>query len=69
MVDKISVIPVSNEMIDEMNTWWKYSANRWQTGSTKFWPVKPIEIGEYAVVEYTEGKSNVQVWDFGLRSR
>ncbi len=33
-------------------------------GLYKIWPTKPIEPGEYAVVEYTEGKVNVQVWDF-----
>ncbi len=30
----------------------------------KIWPTKPLEPGEYAVVEYTEGKVNLQVWDF-----
>ncbi len=33
-------------------------------GLFKIWPEKPIEPGEYAVVEYTEGKVNMQVWDF-----
>jgi len=30
----------------------------------KIWPTKPLEPGEYAVVEYTDGKVNIQVWDF-----
>ena len=33
-------------------------------GLYKIWPQKPIEPGEYAVVEFTEGKVNMQVWDF-----
>jgi hypothetical protein len=30
----------------------------------KIWPMKPLEPGEYAVVEFTEGKANIRVWDF-----
>jgi hypothetical protein len=32
----------------------------------KIWPEQPLEPGEYAVVEYTEGKVNVRVWDFAV---
>ncbi len=32
----------------------------------KIWPEKDLEPGEYAVVEYTEGKVNPQIWDFGI---
>ena len=32
----------------------------------KIWPQQPLEPGEYAVVEYTEGKGNTQIWDFGF---
>ena len=28
------------------------------------WPQKPLDPGEYAVVEYTKDKINMQVWDF-----
>ena len=30
----------------------------------KIWPQKALEPGEYAVIEYTEGKGNTQIWDF-----
>jgi len=33
-------------------------------GLFKIWPQKPLEPGEYALVEYTEDKINMQVWDF-----
>lgn len=32
----------------------------------KVWGEKPLEPGEYAVVEYTEGKINIRVWDFAI---
>jgi hypothetical protein len=36
-------------------------------GLYKIWPTKALEPGEYAVVEYTQGKGNVQTWDFAWR--
>lgn len=30
----------------------------------KIWPEKTLEPGEYALVEFTEGKVELQVWDF-----
>ena len=35
-------------------------------GLYKIWPQKPIEPGEYAVIQYTEGEGNTQAWDFRL---
>jgi hypothetical protein len=32
----------------------------------KIWPEQPLEPGEYALVEYTEGQVNVRVWEFGV---
>ena len=36
-------------------------------GLYKIWPAKPLEPGEYAVIEFSEGKLNVQVWDFAYK--
>jgi hypothetical protein len=33
-------------------------------GLYKIWPEKPLLAGQYAVVEYTEGKVNMKIWDF-----
>ena len=33
----------------------------------RIWPVKPVDPGEYAVIEYTEGKGNTQTWDFRVK--
>ena len=29
--------------------------------------MKPMDDGEYAVVQYTSGKTNMQVWDFAVK--
>ena len=33
----------------------------------KIWPEKDLDPGEYALIEYTEGKVNPQVWDFAVK--
>ena len=34
----------------------------------KIWPQEKLEPGEYAVVEYTANKLNIQVWDFAIKA-
>lgn len=63
VVEKLTIIPVANETQEEPNlveTFRQQVAD----GLFKIWPQKPLEPGEYAVVEYTDGKVNMQVWDF-----
>jgi hypothetical protein len=33
----------------------------------KIWPKDPLPPGEYAVIEYTQGKLTMQVWDFAVK--
>jgi hypothetical protein len=35
----------------------------------KIWPKQPLPPGEYAVVEFAEGKLNIQVWDFAIKAK
>ena len=63
VVEKLTIVPVTKENVEEPDlvaTFRKQVAD----GLFKIWPEKPLEPGEYAVVEYTEGKVNMQVWDF-----
>lgn len=63
VVEKITVMPITKEDQEEPDL---VEVFRQQVadGLFKIWPQKPLEPGEYAVVEYTEGKVNMQVWDF-----
>jgi hypothetical protein len=36
-------------------------------GLYKIWAKEPLRPGEYAVVQYTLGTLNIQVWDFGIK--
>jgi hypothetical protein len=66
IVEKLEVIPVSKEVIEtreEVDTFKK------QVGDLlfKIWPEQDLDPGEYALIQYTEGKVNPQVWDFGVK--
>jgi hypothetical protein len=63
IVENVTIVPVANENVEEPDI---VETFRKQVGDLvyKIWPSKPLEPGEYAVVEYTEGKMNMQVWDF-----
>jgi hypothetical protein len=66
IVENITYIPVSNEVVEEpamVDILRKQMAD----GLYKFWPKEKLPPGEYAVVEYTEGKLNMQVWDFAIK--
>ncbi len=61
-----SIVPVTKEIVEEHEL---IPVFRQQVheGLYKIWPEKPLAPGEYAVMEYTEGKANIQVWDFAYR--
>jgi hypothetical protein len=63
VVEKLTIVPVTKETVEEPDI---VDTFRKQVGDQvyKIWPQKPMDPGEYAVVEYTEGKVNMQVWDF-----
>jgi len=68
VVEKIQVVPVTNE---EVETFDSVDLFQHQVGDMvfKFWPLKPLAPGEYAVVQYTQGKVDTQVWDFTLSAK
>src|ERR1700680_5119766 len=63
VVENLTIQPVINEPQEE-RTLVEIFRQQVGDGLFKIWPQKPIEPGEYAVVEFTEGKVNMQVWDF-----
>jgi len=66
LVQKWTIIPVTKELIEEQQD---VEVFRRQAGERLYmiWPVQALEPGEYAVVEHTLSKGNVQVWDFAWR--
>lgn len=63
VVEKLTIQPVVNETTQEPDL---VEVFRQQVGELlfKIWPQKPLEPGEYAVVQYSVEKVDMQVWDF-----
>jgi hypothetical protein len=66
-VEQISILPVVKEMEETRNTIPTFTKQLSDNGLYKIWPQDPLPQGEYAIVEFTEGKANVQVWDFRIQ--
>jgi hypothetical protein len=71
VVEELEIIPVSKEIIEKQD---EVQVFRHQAGDGlyKIWPMKPLEAGEYAVVEYTaatNGSINIQTWDFSVPAK
>ena len=63
VVETVNYLPVVQEAMEERQlvpTFKKQESDR----LFKIWPEKPLEPGEYALLEFTEGAVNMQVWDF-----
>lgn len=70
VVENLSILQIKDErMVDEtlqkIETFKKQEADLLY----RIWPIKPLEPGEYALIQYTEGKMNPQVWDFTVDAK
>ncbi len=67
VVEDLTIVPITKEVIESQK---EVEVFRHQLAPTvyRIWPVKPLEPGEYAVVQFTQDKVNVQVWDFAYRN-
>lgn len=68
VVERLSVLQVQkdrivDEKVDILPTFKKQAADLLY----KIWPEKPLDPGEYAVIQYTEGKMMPQIWDFSVK--
>jgi hypothetical protein len=66
IVERITIEPVTKENAEERDKVEIFTKQLSENGLYKIWPQDPIEKGEYAIVEYTEGKINTQIWDFRI---
>ncbi len=67
IVQKWTIVPVTKEIVEDQEN---VPIFRKQVGDGlyKIWPEQPLSSGEYAVAEYTEGKGNIQTWDFRVQA-
>lgn len=65
VVELWQTVPVSNELFierDEVEVF----RQQFRNALFKVWPAKPLEPGEYSIVEYTPGEGNTRAWDFRI---
>lgn len=66
IVQQVYTVPKSDEEFEAQND---VEVFRQQLAPLvyKVWPVEPLEAGEYAVVDFTPGESDLRVWAFSHR--
>jgi hypothetical protein len=67
VVERLTFIPVSKETVEERDEVEIFRKQMTPDGLYKIWPQKPLEPGEYALIEYTDGELNPQIWDFSYQ--
>jgi hypothetical protein len=65
VVENVTVLQVTQETTEERQI---VPTFKKEVGEQlfKIWPEMPLGPGEYALIEYTEGAVNPQIWDFGV---
>jgi hypothetical protein len=66
IVENLTFMPITKEVVEEP-TLVETFQTQLADGLYKIWPKEAFEPGEYAVVEYTEGQLNIQIWDFAIQ--
>ena len=70
VVENVSILQLKNDrIVDEKLD--KVESFKKQEGDLLFriWPEKPLAPGEYAVVQYADGKLDPQIWDFTIDAK
>lgn len=66
IAERLTVEPITKQTVEERDSVQVFTKQLTDGGLYKLWPQEPLEKGEYAVVEYTEGKVNPEIWDFRI---
>ncbi len=65
-VERVTVEAVTKEVSEEREIVKVFTKQLTESGLHKIWPQQPLPKGEYAVLEYTEGKLDTRLWDFRI---
>ena len=68
VVQRWTIVPVSKEIAEDQDDV-EIFRKQVDDGLYKIWPTAPLPPGEYAVIEYTAGKGDVQTWDFAVPAK
>jgi hypothetical protein len=65
IVEVVQSIPVSKERLEERKEL-EIFRQQLDEGLYKVWPQADLPVGEYALIEFTEGQVNLMIWDFRI---
>jgi hypothetical protein len=68
IADRLEIVPVTKEVIDNIDEVPIFRKQLTESLLYKIWPEQALENGEYAVVQFTPGKTNMQIWDFAIKA-
>jgi hypothetical protein len=68
IADRLSIVPVTKEVVDDIDLVPIFRKQLSDNLLYKIWAEQSMEDGEYAVVQFTPGKSNMQIWDFAIKA-
>jgi hypothetical protein len=68
IADRLEIVPVTKEVLDNIDEVPIFRKQLTESLLYKIWPEQPMESGEYAVVQFTPGKTNMQIWDFAVKA-
>ena len=69
IVENLTYSAVVKDLVDEERTMVAILRREMAEDLYKIWPQEKLEPGEYAVVEFTDGKVNIQVFDFAIKGK
>jgi len=70
IVENLTIQPITKQVDEQpeiVDTFQQQLDNN-GNGLYKLWPRDKLAPGEYAVIEYTEGKLVAQIWDFSIKA-
>jgi hypothetical protein len=69
VVEELTTVPITKEIVEDRSPVEVFQKQMTPDGLYKIWPKQPLPPGEYAVVEFSEGKMNMQIWDFAVKPK
>jgi hypothetical protein len=69
IVENLHIVPVTKEVVEEPDMVETLQQQVDVDMLYRIWPKNPLAPGEYAVIEYTQGKLTTQVWDFAIKAK
>lgn len=66
IVEHMEIVPISKEIVEDRDSVQIFTKQLPGENFYKVWPQEPLAAGEYALIEYLEGKGELRVWDFTI---